>query len=1125
MRKAVRYTVIFFALLTAGFWTAFQFDAVQKVAKERLSAVLQEEIGCEVSVGAFSGAIPFVVGAEGLVISHPKIGEIKADSITIIPSWFEIVFGRFSLLWCTVDGLDLRNFHVKIDDKPIEAPNCSLAIHSLHAKDIHIPRIYYDPIITSYGEQSQVECLFSLSGSIAWKPSKQELRLDTSLWPYIDDVTPVTLTLEATLAPEKSIFYAGVDAFKAPDGSPFLTLPCDRCSLELDLGLTGQELSGSWNISGLKREKKTNSLNPIVRFSAEGNLHAPNFSELRVAATEISAQKIEPLLSYATSKKERLNQELLLADSEEPQDASTLSRITSYKVPKSLEATLKKEEDRTHCMVTIAGTELMPSCSITCSMDKNFAGSFLLDTTALYAAKELPITTSFDFTLEELQKLHMSDIKIDLAGLLLGGNLLIDLYPFSIEGKIASDEKSAQKLAELFDATLESLSLVGECKKGQASLVVSVDKLIHPYLSCHHLEAAVESHDSITSRLAVQKLANTTVTIDSGQFQTDSDRYSINLEGKSKNGPFAASSRGTFTKKSITVESLKAAILGHDITNDAPFTLSRHTISPVTLLSEGKAIVTAEVSPQVITATVSDFPLEVFDPFLGDTTLYGSVSGRFEQSDSSLAATLATSSLALWNPKLLDAPPLSASCEITMQNDAFQADAEIEGLSLKRPTIFKLTKEKNRLFGTLQAEFDLSTLLSSYLDEDELVEGVVQLDATINGTAEKPVWIGSLSWHEGKFFVPVIGTTFGNIEMHGTLHDNQFVIESLHAKDENEGRFTATGWIKNLLSKKFHYELNGKSSNFATIALPEAEAKTTGSLVISGNLNETNFVADMEVEDATYYLTTSPSKELPKLDITYIGQDLPACKKAHQFGLDLSLKMNEGKVVGMGLESTWKGDAHVIGPHNNVDVQGKILLTKGSLEFAGKHFSLTQGSLDFAGNLLKQSTLQVVASNDMGQISTQVALQGPLEHPRIVIQSNPAMSQKEILSWLLFNKSSSDITPMQGIQLGQTLLKLKGGANNIDLIEEIKQKLSIDRIDFGKSSTARPTMQESIPNEVSVQVGKYISDGVIVTLSKDVTNEVNRVGVEANLSKHITAQANVGDDANAELSLEWKLRY
>lgn len=58
-----------------------------------------------------------------------------------------------------------------------------------------------------------------------------------------------------------------------------------------------------------------------------------------------------------------------------------------------------------------------------------------------------------------------------------------------------------------------------------------------------------------------------------------------------------------------------------------------------------------------------------------------------------------------------------------------------------------------------------------------------------------------------------------------------------------------------------------------------------------------------------------------------------------------------------------------------------------------------------------------------------------------------------------------------------------------------------------------------------MQVGKYLSKGVFVKLSKDVTNEVNRVGVEAKVHKNVSVQAEVGDDSEGKVMLRWKKDY
>jgi len=87
-----------------------------------------------------------------------------------------------------------------------------------------------------------------------------------------------------------------------------------------------------------------------------------------------------------------------------------------------------------------------------------------------------------------------------------------------------------------------------------------------------------------------------------------------------------------------------------------------------------------------------------------------------------------------------------------------------------------------------------------------------------------------------------------------------------------------------------------------------------------------------------------------------------------------------------------------------------------------------------------------------------------------------------------------------------------------DMLTKIRTRLGIDRLDISKKSD-----MES--DNVSVKVGKTISKGVVVTLNKGIMNEANRVGVEANLTRHIKLQAEVGDDSSTQLLLKWKKSY
>ncbi len=1201
--KSIRYLAIFLVIVTLGFWTALQFDAVQTWAKSKASHYILQETGCSVTVGNFRGAPPFLLAADNIAFSDPEIGKVSIESVDLIPSWFEILFGRISFLWITAHGIDIRELKTTPNEKTVESfkdllPPVSFAIHSLHLSDIHVPKKYYEPLLNTYSDQTLIDCVYTISGRLSWNPNKEKLSVKLNATPYVADLTPITANLNISAYGEKTRIASVVDALKMPDGSVFFTLAVDRLTFEANLEaqtadvlkvLFGSlsttdipEFSGNWNINGLHRQKSHAGLNPVLRFMAQGSFQAEGNSDFSFATTDISCQKIQPILTYTQSKKQRAQVQIAMANAEDAQDASTLSHIINIPTPRSIEGSIKRDNANVMCTLIASSLTIadhnIPTCSISlvsAPHQSGWKGSFNADLALVTDKREIPITLATNFISENALQWQLPDTALTIGGHTVAGNLQLDLFPLQIQGTLESQKTDAKELAACFNATLGSLDCKFDFDADKINAAVSLNTLAYSSLTCKKADISLTSSGffkDITSGFKAQNIESDSLFLKLIDLQSKLDPektcylYSLLVDGKSKAGPCSLDCKGTFKTGFFTLDSFKANSGGHTITSTLPVLVTKEkdslSVSAFEFTSDTNMHMQGNVfvNKQTLGAnlTCANLPLECFDPFFGDLTLFGNVSGHLElggtRRDPQLVATLASSDFCFWNPQKIKAPALSASCEITVEHSLLHLASEIEGLSLKKPTVFELTaplkitptsicfSDATNLSGHLQSEFDTNTLLSSYLDEDELMEGIVHIDAKVAGTVSKPIIMGAVSWNDGRLLVPSLGTLFSSIQMSGHIHDNCLLIEKLSATDASDGTFQAKGWIKELNNPKIHYSLEAHAKEFNTIALDEAEAKATGKLITTGDLEHIRFEGNFEVTDAKLKLSPTISKDIPKIDITYIAQDNDHLTQKNPFrvDLDLYLTMDKGIVHGMGLESEWKGSAHLSGAAKALDTKGQILLQKGTLEFAGKQFALTKGSLDFQGDLFKKSMLQVIATNEVGSINTQIVLQGPLDSPRIVIQSNPAMSQKEILSWLLFNKSSSEITPMQGIQLGQTLLKMKGTTGNFDVIEEIKQKLGIDRIDFGPSSSARPQVNgassnpsssspapgdSSIPNEVSVQVGKYISDGVIVTLSKDVTNEVNRVGIEANISKHITAQANVGDDAETELSLEWKVRY
>jgi autotransporter translocation and assembly factor TamB len=214
---------------------------------------------------------------------------------------------------------------------------------------------------------------------------------------------------------------------------------------------------------------------------------------------------------------------------------------------------------------------------------------------------------------------------------------------------------------------------------------------------------------------------------------------------------------------------------------------------------------------------------------------------------------------------------------------------------------------------------------------------------------------------------------------------------------------------------------------------------------------------------------------------------------------------------GRGLNCELEGELHVTGYNTSTHIDGALRLQKGKFSFAGKEFTLTQGDLSFSPS----AYLNLAATLNLPELTITALLRGPLESPQLTFQSSPPMSTSSIVSQILFNKDVSELTASQAVQLADTIVTLSGGAGP-GVLETIRKSLGVDRLNI--SSKGGPDSEQ-----VSVQIGKYLAQGVMVTLSQSADS--SQIIVEVELKNGFLLQAETQEDNTGKFSLKWNKNY
>ena len=164
--------------------------------------------------------------------------------------------------------------------------------------------------------------------------------------------------------------------------------------------------------------------------------------------------------------------------------------------------------------------------------------------------------------------------------------------------------------------------------------------------------------------------------------------------------------------------------------------------------------------------------------------------------------------------------------------------------------------------------------------------------------------------------------------------------------------------------------------------------------------------------------------------------------------------MNRIFVRGRGIYAELGGNLHVNGSARDPQVTGGFELLRGSLMLLSSRLTFTRGDVRFHGDVMPD--LDLVAETSTSGVTAQIAVTGPAIQPAFQISSNPSLPEDEILSRILFQKSSGSLSAFQALQLANAVATLSGKA---DAFENVRKSLGVDSLDISSSATRRGARQ------------------------------------------------------------------
>lgn len=577
---------------------------------------------------------------------------------------------------------------------------------------------------------------------------------------------------------------------------------------------------------------------------------------------------------------------------------------------------------------------------------------------------------------------------------------------------------------------------------------------------------------------------------------------------------------------------------------------------------------------------VTKFPLEamnLFEPSLSavpmDVTGKASLSGtpsspnlfyefNFATVTKTMDSFLPKDSVSAHTTGQYDGHTLKTSLDAHVNEDSSQSVSlkAILPVAYTPPFAFVFRNE-SPLSVLMKGRGSIESFGSFFLHPSFVVAGQVITDFSLGGTVKNPTLQGHFTLENGMFSSYETGTLLDNISLLIRAQEGFFFIDKLKASDGKEGCLEGNGNLSLffLSPKAPSYAFTLKLKNFLVAAIDLVTATATGEVkcypdptnnkpVVSGKLtlDPISVHIPKRLPDSLTTLPiayTSPPIQ-PSLseqeDFSLKKLDKESQKRFHIFEvvpptaspagpsdapslldavlLDVSVAIPPRfSIDGWGLQSLWEGNVTIFDKLSDPALKGSVTLVKGTFTILSRTLTLDKGVLTFTGKKGFDPDLLVRASVSTGDIFGHVIMKGTLMDPQFALTSEPAFSESEIISQILFGKSVGSLSPFQSLQIVTALGELSGTGSPLGLVHQFKNTLGLGALNFttGNGANQGP----------GVSLEKDVTDEITVDIQQGVTPESTKASAQIKLFPQVILESDIDATSAVGVGLNWRLDY
>jgi hypothetical protein len=407
------------------------------------------------------------------------------------------------------------------------------------------------------------------------------------------------------------------------------------------------------------------------------------------------------------------------------------------------------------------------------------------------------------------------------------------------------------------------------------------------------------------------------------------------------------------------------------------------------------------------------------------------------------------------------------------------------------------------------------------------VSGTMRLNVRAIGTARDPRFTGTVGIQGAAFLVAATGVRYRNGTAAFQLAPDRVTVETLRLEDTRGRALTLVGSLGTRELRVGELAIDARARGLTVLANEFGNMEVDADLRLRGRADSPRVMGTVTVAGGELDVDAILDRTLFRPYSTEATAAAPAdldpfaaLKPWERLGLDFELhvpntlrmtgdnvQVSPGTPLGLGsFNLRVLGDLYFYkDPAQPLYVNGSFDSVSGSYAFQGRRFELDPvSSINFRGDLMPE--VYVSVSRLISGVDARVTIAGPLNEPELRLASTPPLEASDILSLIVFNTSTNQLTATQQQELAVRAGTLAAGFLASPLVAALERSLGLEILEI-----EAPDQPGGGPR---ITIGDELAPGLVARFSRQFgRDEYDEATIEYHLSRLLRIRGTFSDAA------------